>query len=79
MDQQAVNEAVQQALNRCLRALEPLGALDSFLGRLRHSGSWTEEKIAHVENATRRMLAIIYEPLSAEDARAEDRPVRHDS
>src|SRR3954467_14698342 len=78
MDQRSLNEAVQQALDRCLRAPEPLGALNSFLGRLKHSGSWTEEKISHVENATRRILAIIFEPSSAEDARAEDRPGRHD-
>jgi hypothetical protein len=72
MDQKSLNEAVEQAVRRCLDASEPLVALQSFLSRLRQSGSWGEEEIAHVENATRRILAIIYEPSSAEDARAED-------
>lgn len=69
-----MNEAVQQAVRRCLDTSEPLAALESFLQRLRQSGEFAEAHISHVENATKRILAIIYEPGSAEDARSEERP-----
>jgi len=71
MDQRLINEAVQQAVRRCLGTSEPLAALESFLGRLRVNG-WGEVEMGHVENATKLMLAIIYEPESAENARHDE-------
>ena len=67
MNQSSINEAVQQAVRRCLDSKGPVVALQSFLMRLRHA-SWSEEAIGQVDNATRRMIAIIYEPASSESA-----------
>jgi hypothetical protein len=67
MDQRSMNEAVQQGVRRCLESDKPLVVLQSFLGRLRHA-DWSEEAIGGVNNATRRMIAIIYEPESSESA-----------
>jgi hypothetical protein len=67
MEQSSINEAVQQAVRRCLDSSEPLVSLQSFLAALRQA-SWPEDAIGHVDNATRRMIAIIYEPESSESA-----------
>jgi hypothetical protein len=45
----------------------PLVTMQAFLLRLRQA-KWPAEAIGHVNNATRRMIAIIYEPESAESA-----------
>jgi hypothetical protein len=74
MDQRQLNEGVRQAVRRCLDSNEPLAALQAFVGKLRHNGGWGETEISHVENAAKRILAILYEPDSAEDARVEERP-----
>jgi DNA/RNA-binding domain of Phe-tRNA-synthetase-like protein len=67
MDQRSINEAVRQAVRRCLENDNALVTLHAFLRRLRRS-NWTDEAIGQVDNATRRMIAIIYEPDSAESA-----------
>jgi hypothetical protein len=67
MEQRSINEAVQQAVRRCLDSSEPLVSLQLFLALLRQA-SWPDEAIGHVDNATRRMIAIIYEPESSESA-----------
>jgi hypothetical protein len=67
MDQRSINEAVRQAVRHCLDTDNPLVALHAFLLQLRRS-SWTDEAIGLVDNAVRRMIAIIYEPDSAESA-----------
>jgi hypothetical protein len=67
MDQSSINEGVRQAVRRCLNTDNPLAALNAFLSRLRQS-NWPDEDIGLVDNATRRMIAIIYEPDSSESA-----------
>jgi hypothetical protein len=67
-----INEAVQNCLNRCYAAENPLVAIADCLAELRAAPGWTDAEILQVEATSRRMLRAVLDPSDNTDPEADN-------
>jgi hypothetical protein len=57
-----INRAIQDCLNRCYSAENPLVAMADCVESLKKNSDWSEAEVLQVETTSRRMLKAMLDP-----------------